>query len=86
VVGLIPETTISAKRVGKVNMPAPDMPLPKWRKSSFSQNGDCVEVNFSREEVLVRDSKHPDQGILAFSPSEWSTFIASIQAGWFDWP
>lgn len=66
-------------------MPAPDTSLQKWRKSSFSQNGDCVEVCRSGDEVLVRDSKHPDEGVLAFSPSGWSTFIISIQAGEFDW-
>ena len=32
-----------------------------WRKSSFSQNGDCIEVAYTETKVFVRDSKgHPE--------------------------
>ena len=56
----------------------------KWRKSSFSQNGDCVETAFSAGRVLVRDSKRPDESVLAFTSSEWSAFLAGVRNGEFD--
>ncbi|MDQ3403730.1 MAG: DUF397 domain-containing protein [Actinomycetota bacterium] len=47
----------------------------RWRKSSFSgDNGACVEIDFA-DTVAVRDSKNPDHGRLAFSPSAWSAFL-----------
>jgi hypothetical protein len=51
----------------------------KWRKSSFSQNGDCVEVTFSGGKILARDSKRPDERVLVFTFSEWSTFVAGVR-------
>lgn len=50
--------------------------LPKWRRSSKSAQGNCVEVAFS-ELVLVRDSKDPDRSTLSFSPDCWNTFLHS---------
>ena len=38
-----------------------------WRKSSFSQNGDCVEVMPEDGKLLVRDSKNPGDSALAFT-------------------
>jgi hypothetical protein len=47
----------------------------RWRKSSFSgTNGACVEVDFA-ETVAVRDSKNPDAGRLAFTPSAWAALL-----------
>lgn len=45
----------------------------EWRKSSFSgaQDADCVEVSYSVE-VLLRDSKKPDAGMLRLPASSWS--------------
>ena len=51
----------------------------KWRKSSFSQNGDCVEVNPSGGKVLARDSKSPNGRVLEFTFSEWSAFVADVR-------
>jgi hypothetical protein len=53
-----------------------------WRKSSYSNTGaNCVEVATTRSgKVAVRDSKHPDAGRLNFSPDEWQTFVAKVQA------
>lgn len=59
-----------------------------WRKSSYSGSGggDCVEVS-TREVAgrrLVRDSKHPDDAVLAVAPRDWQAFITSVKAGKFD--
>lgn len=55
-----------------------------WRKSSASGTGDCVEVAFSNELVLVRDSKQRLPHILQFTFSEWRAFLSGAQAGEFD--
>jgi hypothetical protein len=56
-----------------------------WRKSSYSSAGnDCVELADGGDAVLLRDSKHPDQGHLTFTRSELAAFIAGVKAGEFD--
>jgi hypothetical protein len=67
-------------------MPASHRPFTEWHKSSFSQNGDCVEISFSDREVLVRHSKHPEDAVLTFNSSEWAAFIAGARTGEFDQP
>ncbi|MFG2963120.1 DUF397 domain-containing protein [Streptomyces sp. NPDC048288] len=52
-----------------------DSPV-KWRKSSRSAQGNCVEVAFSGG-VLVRDSKDPECGVLNFSAISWNSFLNS---------
>ncbi|MGW5342854.1 DUF397 domain-containing protein [Streptomyces sp. HUAS TT3] len=49
-----------------------------WTKSSYSTNDgpECVEVAHLPGRVLVRDSKVPDGGRLALSPSAWAGFVA----------
>lgn len=51
----------------------------EWRKSSRSgqngSNGACVEVAFSGPAVVIRDSKSPDRGTLAFPTAGWSGFL-----------
>jgi hypothetical protein len=51
-----------------------------WRKSSRSGNngGQCVEVATSRR-VLVRDSKNPAGGRLAFTPQAWREFAKRVK-------
>jgi Domain of unknown function (DUF397) len=56
-----------------------------WRKSVASGgNGDCVEVAFTAEAVLVRNSKDPSGPRLSFSYSEWTAFMTGAQRGEFD--
>jgi hypothetical protein len=59
-----------------------------WRRSSFCQGADqtCVDVAFTRAEVLVRDSKDPSGARLAFSGEEWRVFLLGVYAGEFDLP
>ncbi|NUS13539.1 MAG: DUF397 domain-containing protein [Streptomyces sp.] len=49
-----------------------------WHKSSFSGSSgdDCVEVAACPEAVHVRDSKDKEGPQLAFSPAEWTHFLA----------
>jgi hypothetical protein len=53
-----------------------------WHKSSYSgsNGGQCIEVAASGR-VLVRDSKNPDGGRLAFSAQVWREFAARIKSG-----
>jgi hypothetical protein len=57
---------------------------PVWRKSTASQNGDCVEVAFSGGSVLVRDSKDAQSPVLSFTSSEWVAFLAGARNGEFN--
>jgi Domain of unknown function (DUF397) len=61
-----------------------DGAVAEWLKSSFSQNGDCVEIAFKDKKVLVRDSKRPHESFLIFTSSEWSAFLAGVRNGEFD--
>ncbi|WP_333768282.1 DUF397 domain-containing protein, partial [Streptomyces sp. IBSBF 2435] len=48
-----------------------------WQKSSYSgsQSDDCVEVAACPGTIHVRDSKDPHGPHLAFTPTEWSSFL-----------
>lgn len=54
-----------------------------WRKSAASGGGggDCVEVAFDGQSVLVRDSKNKAGPSLRTSVQAWHTFLSSIKAG-----
>lgn len=58
-----------------------------WRKSLASgSNGDCVEVAFTDESVLLRNSQEPQEPLLSFSHSEWIAFLTGVCGGEFDLP
>lgn len=52
----------------------------EWRTSSYSADGDCVEVAPTPNGVLVRDSKNPDGPTLAVTPTAWRDFLSAIAA------
>ncbi len=62
------------------------LPAAAWRTSSYSGNGaNCVEVTADADlRYLVRDTKHRDGPVLAFTLDEWASFTAGIKAGEFD--
>ncbi len=62
-------------------MPSPDRSRLRWRKSSRSGEGNCVEVAFVQHAVLVRDSKDPDGPVLTFTHAEWNSFLGTLPAG-----
>lgn len=53
-----------------------------WFKSSRSTGGsdNCVEVRLQHDAVLVRDSKAPDDSVLAFGSAAWGAFLNSLKA------
>jgi hypothetical protein len=57
-----------------------------WKKSSFSQQTECVEVRRLRDVVQVRDSKDPGGPVLRFTDREWRAFLAGATAGEFAIP
>lgn len=58
-----------------------------WRKSKQSNSqGECVEVRFAGDAVLVRHSLAPSGPVLAFSRAEWNAFLAGARDGEFDLP
>jgi hypothetical protein len=55
-----------------------------WRKSTFSEAGDCVEVAPVEDGFLVRDSKARNGPVLEFSSTEWNEFLSAAREGRFD--
>jgi hypothetical protein len=56
---------------------------PKWVKSSYSTNGNCVEVARSAgDRIRVRDSKALAGPNLICGTDEWSLFIDGVKSGW----
>lgn len=50
-----------------------------WRKSSFSEAGNCVEVAHLNGRVLVRDTKLlARSSVLSFSPPKWREFVGRV--------
>lgn len=57
-----------------------------WHKSTRSGTGDCVEVRHSCDQVQMRDSKAPRDGVLTFEYSVWRAFLERIHGGEFTVP
>lgn len=56
-----------------------------WIRSSYCWDNACVEVAVAENgDIVVRDSKSPNQSPLWFSPDEWRTFLDGAKAGEFD--
>ena len=72
--------TLRSRIQERGDMSAHEKPL-RWRKSSFSQNGDCVEWALGKECVYVRDSKNAANTTLKFTYSEWLAFMAAVKTG-----
>lgn len=49
-----------------------------WRTSSYSSQADCVEVATGRE-VLIRDTKDREGGILTASTPAWHEFLSRLR-------
>jgi len=72
-------------------MTNPDLSHAKWRKSSHSGSGSCVEVApvpgagsaavGSCDVIAVRDSKDRSGPALTFTTRQWRSFAAGIKAG-----
>lgn len=51
----------------------------EWRTSSYTNNGNCVEVAADAVDVYVRDSKARQGGHLSWSPEAWATFLDTVK-------
>ena len=51
-----------------------------WRKSSFSESGQCVEVALIAQSVALRDSHAPTGPVLALRLEEWAAFLGEVRA------
>ena len=55
-----------------------------WRVARRCNAGNCVRVASSGETILIGDSKSPDGPVLAYTQSEWLTFVEGVKQGDFD--
>lgn len=57
-----------------------------WRKSSFSgDQGACVEAAALDDGcIVVRNSNHPEAGVIHFTRTEMDAWIRGVKAGEFD--
>lgn len=56
-----------------------DLGGAKWRKSSYSNSGECVEVSDDLTGLVpVRDSKDPAGPALIVGTAAWSAFIRLV--------
>ncbi|MDA2803623.1 DUF397 domain-containing protein [Nocardiopsis suaedae] len=51
-----------------------------FRKSSYTQQQNCVEVADSPCHSAVRDTKHRSHATLHFPSGEWAAFVRSLRA------
>lgn len=65
---------------------ADDLGTASWRKSSFSNDqGQCVETAALADgTIAVRNSNHPELGVVVFTRAEMAAWIKGCQAGEFD--
>jgi Domain of unknown function (DUF397) len=62
----------------------PQAKQPGWRKASFCQSGECVEVAQRDAMIVLRDSKKPRGHVLSYTLEEWQAFVRGVKAGEFD--
>lgn len=55
-----------------------------FHKSSYSNDGGCVEVAEGSEAVAVRDSKDQGGPVFTFGTQAWTQFVREVSAGTFD--
>lgn len=57
-----------------------DPPL-SWRRSRRCEAHACLEVAFTRDRVLVRDSQTPAVPALEFTEDAWRSFCDALKRG-----
>jgi Domain of unknown function (DUF397) len=60
-----------------------DPSVLSWRKSSFSEAGNCVEIATiqSKSMLFIRDSKYGNDAILAMPSAAWLEFLRKVRSG-----
>lgn len=63
-----------------------DLCTAAWRTSSFSNGGGlCVEVApLADGRIAVRNSNHPEAGVVFFTRPEMNAWLSGVKAGEFD--
>lgn len=55
-----------------------------WRKSSYTNQGNCFEFAATTQGVALRNSNHPQAGTLFFTRPQLAAWIEGCKAGEFD--
>jgi Domain of unknown function (DUF397) len=55
------------------------MTEPTWRKSSYSGEGNCLELSDQAGRVLVRDTQDRQGPVLTVSARAWREFVGQVQ-------
>lgn len=79
-------TAIQATRRGKGAALSNGEEQVRWRKSSHSNSGDCLEWLVEQDMVRLRDSTGGSSGEIQLSHSQWLAFLAAVKAGEADLP
>jgi hypothetical protein len=59
-------------------------PSLDWRKASFCQNSECVEVSaLDSATIIMRNSTRPDRYVY-FTREEFGSFLSDAKSGKFD--
>jgi len=61
-------------------------PSPSWSTSSFSVQGNCVEVRLRDGDVQVRNTRDREGSVLSFTHAEWTAFLSGVRNAEFDLP
>jgi hypothetical protein len=59
----------------------------RWRISSRSKSGQCVEAGplaGGSGRIAVRHSHHPEGSVIVYTRAEWDAFLAGAKDGEFD--
>lgn len=56
------------------------IPTDLFRKSTYSQPQNCVEVADLPDGSAVRDTQYREAGHLMFSPAEWAGLVGTVKA------
>jgi hypothetical protein len=54
---------------------------PRWRRSRFCSDINCLEILAEGEDIAIRDSHDPDGPVLVVSADSWRHLLASIKDG-----
>jgi hypothetical protein len=55
------------------------MTEPTWRTSSYSGEGNCVELSGQVGRVLVRDTQNRQGPVLTVPARAWREFVGQVQ-------
>jgi predicted secreted Zn-dependent protease len=59
------------------------MPDLTWQKSSYSQQGNCIEIARHGPDVIIRDTDNP-ANFITVTAADWQAFLAGVKADEFD--